>query len=215
MDGGRFDSLVRSLDGSVPRRTIAKAVIAAALAGLPAWLEPRAAAAKCVKLGNRCDRREDRCCAGRCRRGRCRRCTADGHCPGCTQCVNGTCTPSSGKACGERSPGDTLRCCNGTCPQPTCRPAGTPCEPGESEDECGVACCAQRLACSATDCFCARNPAGGACASDFDCDQGKGLRCVCGTCCVAPGKMNLSGDPCEDVCCSGTCIEGQDVPTCA
>ena len=130
-----------------------------------------------------------------------------GSCPTCQTCSGGTCvTAANGMACGERSPGATLRCCDGACPAPTCLARSTPC----NLNDCFGACCSGLPFCTQpTACVCgARSvaqPSRSPCASDNDCQNPSGTaQCICGTCCVPSGSAKRSDLPCS-VCCSGSC----------
>lgn len=135
--------------------------------------------------GNACTQ-ADTCQNGLCVGGNLVVCTASNSCqdPGTCDPVTGcpaTTNKANGTDCGERSSGDTLRCCGGVCPALTCLALGVDClTPGE----CVQHCCSQVGAgCDGNGrgvCRCVNSGPGGLCGSDGDCDPG--LQCVCGTC---------------------------------
>ena len=97
-------------------------------------------------------------------------------CPG----VSGECTGvADGTLCGGAGSG--LRCCNGTCPSPTCLSRRSCCTDAA---DCQARCCTGRTAQGCAECgggFCCagQTPEGGPCGRDTDCPAGE---CLCGTC---------------------------------
>jgi len=125
MDGPRFDSFARVWAG-IPRRSAIRAVLAAALAGLPTLSGARPAAARCLPFRKPC-RFGRQCCSGSCRgkRGKktCRRVFSQGTCTiernACLQGVAAACgapgsscfcfiTPQGTSFCGR---GNTVNSC--------------------------------------------------------------------------------------------------------
>ncbi len=127
-------------------------------------------------------------------------------CPSCQICDGGICVATpDGAACGTQSGGGTLRCCAGTCPNPTCRPAGTEC-PGENPATCRLSCCSDSAGICNPDCEClGRLPTiSSQCGSDADCRQDAGeAQCRCGRCCLLAGQAALDGNC--GTCCGATC----------
>src|SRR5262245_42188265 len=149
----------------------------------------------CFSPANQCNL-AGLCCAPNCT-GRpcgpdgCGRGGTCGSCPPCQACdeVSGQCLPRpNGTPCGTQSEpgGGTTRCCNGTCPDPSCLGARQVCL---DEENCEVSCCTQlpQGTCPGTTCVCGSNGPGGLCGSDSDCNGGSN-RCVCGQCCAAQGQ---------------------------
>lgn len=131
MDDDRFDNLARSLGGGASRRTVARALMAAALGGavaIPTWLRPPSAAA-CGTIGRRCEK-GDRCCGGAlCRDGRCRCRGGEVVCG--DRCVDRLTDRGNCGTCGNSCAGG--RCFHGAC---TCDPFDNRC-PTEIDGQCG------------------------------------------------------------------------------
>lgn len=112
-------------------------------------------------------------------------------CPVCQACdpATGQCVAANhGAVCGTQSEtgGGAIRCCNGVCPDPTCRPFGNTGVECFSSYECEeLNCCRGRafVTCppDLETCHCWGSPPGEPCGSDADC-RTAGSVCVCGTC---------------------------------
>ena len=186
MDPNRFDAVVRILTTSPTRRDLARLAAGTFLGSLIVAQQDAPASGKRGKRKKRRKppRKPAPFCAGK----------------------------PDGTACGERSGGDILRCCGGSCPAPSCRPFGTRCRAGESESACRAACCSRQLGSVGEEAFCARGFFEGFCASDNDCAID--FQCVCDTCVSRPAVSTCAGEsngaPCGvdggDVrCCEGIC----------
>jgi hypothetical protein len=163
MDATRFDRWTRSLIAIGSRRAVTTTLVGGALSGLLMHFGGKQAAAKCVALGKKCDkkkRREATCCEGRCKSRRCRcrrgrqacgkRCCARGQICDGGQCVTGQgdCPTGADTCAGD------LFACNGSCNCIQRFGGGTRCGGGLSG-------------------FC------GACSNDVDCaDLGPGAFCA-------------------------------------
>jgi hypothetical protein len=158
----------------------------------------------CQLPANQCNL-EGMCCAPNCAGRTCGPdgCGKGGTCGSCGVCqtctARGTCEPvPNGTVCGTSSHGGTtIRCCNGTCPDPDCVPSGAEREgcPGP----CGVNgqnCCSAGSDsgfCLGGDppsrCYCTIfGFPGMRCGSDNECER-SGLditACICGTCQLPP-----------------------------
>jgi hypothetical protein len=92
MDDRRFDQWTRSFDALPSRRAMAKLLAGSLLGTLLTSFGADAAAAKCVRPGKKCDRKDpkkDKCCGGaKCRGKRCR-CTMGRAACGKTCCAKG------------------------------------------------------------------------------------------------------------------------------
>jgi hypothetical protein len=102
MDGKLFDELTLSLGAEKTRRGALRLLAGGALGAVLTRLGLEEAAARCVRLGGRCERSRE-CCAGGCQGRRCR-------CGTGTKACNGRCIPAG-------------QCCNGC-------PAGQDCQNG-------------------------------------------------------------------------------------
>ena len=115
-------------------------------------------------------------------------------CPVCQSCdpASGQCvTGNQGGVCGIQSVprGGAIRCCDGRCPDPECRPAGDTGIACVTPADCvGINCCArQRAVFCSTTCICLGAVAGEACGSDRDCEAAApATACICGTCQAPP-----------------------------
>jgi hypothetical protein len=132
-------------------------------------------------------------------------CCTDSDCPAGESCEGGQCQRrcgENGEPCGARSPGDTLRCCNGVCPTPTCLAMGAACG---TLAQCESACCTHHADCRGSGCVCAATFPPDPCASDRDCSaRVRGVQCVCSRCCLVTGAEKSPQQPCS-ICCSGRC----------
>src|SRR4051794_6855300 len=73
MDENRFDDLARGIGRTATRRSALRLLATGAFGALPMLPGSDDVSAACVPLGNKCDKRKDRCCfEGKCKRGRCR-----------------------------------------------------------------------------------------------------------------------------------------------
>lgn len=122
----RFDTLTRVWAAPRGRRGVLKAMTGGALVAMLGARGPREAEARrCRRLGQRCDRDEDRCCgAGSCRQSQCRcrrRQTPCGQRRCCSRdqvCEAGTCVcPSGTRSCGG---GTCVSVINGCCGESDC-----------------------------------------------------------------------------------------------
>jgi hypothetical protein len=202
MDSARFDGLVRRFGQLRSRRQTLRGLAGAA--GLLLLDRQGTGAQACKRNGKPC-KKPGQCCSGNCV-GASGGSVNDGTCQEASECTG----RADGTPCGGTGSG--LRCCNGSCPSPTCRTAGTPCAAGETPDTCRPKCCTERIICGTT-CECQESDVGpsGLCASDADCINPFGTaQCICEACCVAPGSAKASSDPCS-ICCSGMCGESETV----
>jgi hypothetical protein len=196
VDNGRFDDVVRSLAGSVTRRSLA-----GLMAGLVAGPVAVSAASRKRGVGkpgvegpcgdgtrkdNMCEQDGD-CCTGICKtglknkdgKGRCRCVRKQGACTADENCCKG------------------LPCNDGICGGPTCAPPQGACT-DVSE------CCNSAIAvCIGT---CCMQP-GAACAAPADCCAGgAGGTCANGFCCTNAGFSPCAQD--SDCCGGATCTSG-------
>lgn len=135
MNTDRFDAFVRAIGGSLPRRSVLRAVQGLAvggLAGFQPWSAAEDAAAACVALGRICKRRGTtrRCCGGAtCKR---RRCACPNDEAACAdKCVDPLTNPRHCGQCG-------LTCVSGQCLHGACMcdPFNNQC-PTSVDGQCG------------------------------------------------------------------------------
>jgi hypothetical protein len=118
-----------------------------------------------------------------------------GSCPPCQTCneLTGQCSPvANGTPCGSQPGGGTTRCCNGSCPTPTCLPFGTKlpdiaCFTVACPSKNFPRCCSNESACSCNGeaCECECYYGDPSCGSDADCFHTTPA-CICGTCQASP-----------------------------
>ena len=197
MNEYRFDEWIKNL-GQAPgsRRLALRFVIGSALGAALTRLGLEAAAARCGRLGAKCERTGD-CCRGTvCKRGRCRCAAGRKDCDGDKVCETDPLTdPRNCGACGTTC-GVFKVCSDGRC---VCEPGRTPC---------GISCCRPGAACCDGRCVdLSDDPDNcGACGSRC----GEGQVCQGGSCCVPTGgTCSQSADCCNtegfDACIRGTC----------
>lgn len=211
MDEARFDDLTRSLAEIASRRWIVRRLASVALGAVLAGLGLEAAAAqeaaRCHKLGKKCER-GDKCCAGKCKHSKCRctggmkpckgacipdyECCDDGNCQADETCFKGSCV-----------------CRGGTCGG-VCCPAGEACV-GGSCGSCpaGTQLCAGNIFSCGPGCFCGTSVEGAtacvtnvgsscSCSTDADCTARLGKPAIClpvGGICGSCGDPNTSCVP--------------------
>jgi hypothetical protein len=108
MDDWQFDALARDVSRAMTRRGTLRLMTSGFIIALPGIVAREEVAAKCVSLGRKCDKKEDKCCGGAKCKGRCT-CRRD------KKACDGTCL-SVAECCASRE-----RACNGSCiPNETC-----------------------------------------------------------------------------------------------
>jgi hypothetical protein len=196
LDADRFDALLRSLSATSSRRTALGLLAGSALGRLGVEdAEAHNTRQKCKKIEDK-DRRNR--CEKKAKKHRRQHQntvpTCPLVCPVCQPCdqASGQCvTGNQGGVCGIQSEprGGAIRCCDGTCPDPECRPAGDTGIACVTTADCvGINCCApQRALFCSTTCICFGAVAGEACGSDRDCEAAAtATACICGTCQAPP-----------------------------
>jgi hypothetical protein len=215
MDDRRFDDLARGVGCMSRRRWMLRLLAAGLFGALPALRRLEGAAAACVRLGRRCERRQDRCCGGakgrrrcRCRRGQ-RACNgrciaATACCPGLERSCDGGCIPV-GSCCGNAECNGGV-CAGGVCQrapfQGICTAEMDICTLGPTFN-CGTApglcsCVVRPNGLS----FCAQNSAGCFdCTSDAECESAlsaPGAVCVRGGTCGCSPSGTTCWRPCPN-----------------
>lgn len=202
MDDHRFDNLARTLATGLSRRGALRSLAGGAAGLLLAGLARDDAAARCVRIKDRC-RRGDTCCGGaRCRSRRCR-CKHDIACSGkcCPKAKTCHAVECHDGQCLQRAVEDGTACGEGRCRRGRCK-----CSDGAIA--CGGVCCdvpdnpCLRAVCDGTTCVTKPRKNNRSCDGDG--------KCLDGTCNEIPDCDGYFIQ-CStgDTCCSGRCTDSK------
>lgn len=191
MDQDHFDALARGVSRSMTRRKTLRRLASGLMIALPGVAVREEVAARCVSLGRKCDRQDDKCCNGAKCRGRCKcrrgKKACDGACISATECcasaerpcgdgciLTGTCCPDVERTCGDARCVALGGCCsNAECNGGVCE--GGSCHAAPNQRTCTArddGCTGAIVRCAAppSSCTCVVRPNGlSFCSGGFGC----------------------------------------------